>query len=59
MYQQGLINKKLFGIYINRTEDFETDGNGVITLGDYNLTYAPKDYTLGWNTVVNTNYWSV
>ena len=61
LYQHGIINDRVMGMYINRIDDGEnaTLKQGRLTIGDFNLSYAPENYTLSWNPVVNTNYWTL
>mmetsp|Transcript_17740 Transcript_17740/g.12678 ORF Transcript_17740/g.12678 Transcript_17740/m.12678 type:complete len:123 (-) Transcript_17740:418-786(-) len=47
------------GVKVNTSIGLDDPANGVVTIGDYNLDYAPENYTLGWTSVVNTNYWSI
>lgn len=56
LYNAGIIDQKMFSFYISKGVT-----SSRVTFGDYTLDYADpsKNLTVTWNTLINTNYWTV
>ncbi len=56
---QSLINSKMFGLAIQRNDKQDNLYGGILTLGDYNMSYAPANSSIVWNEMVNNHYWTL
>lgn len=55
LYSKGIISDRIFSFYITQDTD-----SSVATFGGYNLdVFAGGNKTITWNSLINTNYWTV
>lgn len=59
LYDEGIIDQKLFSFYITKGEE-----SSRVTFGGYDLKYAAasskdENATVTWNDLTNVNYWSL
>jgi hypothetical protein len=56
LYNNGIIDNKIFSFYISKGLS-----SSKVTFGGYNMEYADpaSNFTVTWNDLINTHYWSV
>jgi len=56
LYNSGIIDQRIFSSYMS-----EGVTSSVATFGGYSMDYADPDsnLTITWNSLIDTNYWSV